>query len=138
MSSFRGTVQVNSTPNTSFRVVWRNDTFTNTHDIHTMSMLPLGQITRQEGGQSESRRFIHFGDELAVSRESACDLAMWAKREFPSVVAPIACTVSVGSNVAQTKSLAAIRRGVETTVHACVVDVSNVEHMWSWGSSEGA
>lgn len=85
-------------------------------------------------------------DDLAVPREDACHLAAWAKSEFPSVVSTDSRWrhqtapgegAGAGAGAVMVGSLAAVRKGVETTVRACVLNVSDVERLWVWDSVAG-
>lgn len=87
-------------------------------------------------------------DELAVSRGAACTLAAWAKSEFPSVTLTetyeLPATTIEGEGAkggagaaARAGSLGAVRKGVETAVRACVLEVSEVERLWLWESAGG-
>lgn len=146
LTSFRGTAQANSTSQTRFRVVWRDDTFTTPQDAHdnmfTLSQSPLGG----SGRQRQARPMFSQSDDLSVPREVACDLAAWAKREFPSVTHIDSCTSAVmgrgraqdSKRLAPIGSLAAVRKGVQTTVRAWVLDTSAVERLWTWESTGGA
>lgn len=81
---------------------------------------------RLEAGSVRSQ-----GNGLAIARKFACDLAAWAKREFPSVT----CANSVagrGASFARAGTLAGVRKGVCTAVQACVLRVSSAESLWSW------
>ena len=172
MSSFRGTVQASSTRGTSFRVVWRGDAFTTPQDAPGTTMLSQGWSSSSSsspskgcsgGGRRRQRRPFPPGpvlsqeDELAVSREDACALAAWAKREFPSVTSSSATlgqqqqqqqqqqqratsaslAASGGGTAAFARSLGTVRTGVETSVRACVLEASEVERLWLWESVGG-
>lgn len=85
--------------------------------------------------------------DLEVSRKVACDLATWARREFPSVALGESSVSSVDQEAAAgatgsamcplAGSLRNVRKGVETTVRACVLEVSGVERTWMWETAGG-
>lgn len=145
-SSFRGTVQASTTRDTSFRVVWRGDAFTTPQDAPSTTMLSQGWSSPKGRGGGR-RRSHHPGpvlsqdDELAVSREEACALAAWAKREYPSVTSAERrgqqAATAGESDAARPGSLGSVREGVETTVRACVLEASEVERLWLWESAGG-
>lgn len=144
VSSFRGAVQANTTRRTSFRVVWRGDAFTTPQDAPSTTMLSQGWSSPK--GRGGRRRFqsgpvLSQDDELAVSREDACALAAWAKREYPSVTSAETlgqkAAPTAGGSTARPGSLGAVRKGVETTVRACVLEASEVERLWMWESAGG-
>lgn len=102
---------------------------------------------REEGARFRSDPALsQDDDDLAVSREDACHLAAWAKSEFPSVVstdsrwrhqnAPGA-GAGEGAEAAVVGSLGSVRKGVETTVRACVLNISDVERLWVWDNFAG-
>lgn len=131
-------VQASSTPDSCFRVVWRNDTFTTPQDAHDMSMLSSTSVAHDDGRKGPDGRFGQAED-LAVPRTVACDLASWAKRDFPSVTTAMFTSdeVSGGSNPRRSCFPTCVQRGVETGVEACVLEVSGVERIWAWESSGG-
>lgn len=147
VSSFRGAVQASTTRSTSFRVVWRGDAFTTPHDAPNTTMLSQGWSSSK--GRGGHRRFqpaagpvLSQDDELAVSREDACALAAWAKREYPSVTSTErhgqqAGTTGRSAGRPGSSSLGSVRKGVETTVRACVLEASEVERLWMWESVGG-
>lgn len=161
VSTFRGTVQATSTFSTSFRVVWRGDAFTTPQDAPATTMLAHGWSASRAPG--ERRQFdpgpvLSQDDGLKVSREAGCTLAAWAKSEFPSVTssepygqeqkhrrqqqATAAITEDtmdggLGGVSSGAGSLGAVRKGVETMVYACVLEVSHVEKLWVWESAGG-
>ncbi|CAM9705333.1 unnamed protein product, partial [Hapterophycus canaliculatus] len=166
VSSFRGTVQASSTRSTSFRVVWRGDAFTIPQDAPSTTMLAHGWSASRAPGERrrfDPGPVLSQDDDLKVSREAGCALAAWAKSEFPSVTSaePYGheqkqCRHQQATAVVQgtmcggggggaggcdaswdAGSLGAVRKGVETTVRACVVEVSHVERLWVWESAGG-
>lgn len=145
-SSFRGKVQASSTSQSVFRVIWRNDTFTTPNDANYMYTISgLSRTSSGRGGRRlQSGSVLSQEIDLEVSREAACDLVAWAKREFPSVAVSESrvdhegIAGPTGSVLCPlTGSLRNVRKGVETTVRACVLEVSNVEHMWTWETARG-
>lgn len=152
VSAFRGTVQASTTRQSSFRVLWRGDAFTTPQDAPNSTMLSEEgwSSSRSRGGrrQLQPAPVLSQDDELAVSREAACALAAWAKSEFPSVTltetyglpaTTIAGDRAKGGGAAATHagSLGGVRKGVETVVRACVLEVSEVERLWLWESAGG-
>ena len=152
VSSFRGAVQASTTRSTSFRVVWRGDAFTTPQDAPSTTMLSHQQGYSSPKGRGGRRRFqpaagpvLSQDDELAVPRGDACALAAWAKREYPSVTSTErhgqqAAAAGGGRATAaagRAWSLGSVRKGVETTVRACVLEASEVERLWMWESTGG-
>lgn len=156
VSSFRGTVQASTTRRSSFRVVWRGDAFTTPQDAPSSTMLSQEgwSSPKGHGGRRQLQTaapVLSQDDELAVSREAACALAAWAKSEFPSVTLtetyglPATAITGegakgcggAGAGAASPGSLGAVRKGVETVVRACVLEVSEVERLWLWESAGG-
>ncbi|CAM9777078.1 unnamed protein product [Discosporangium mesarthrocarpum] len=128
---FQGTLQGKSSSRTSFRVVWRDDCFIDPRDLACTSLQDQQPHLEAETAAAD----------LAVDRGAACDLAVWAKREFPSVTsraAPGAGTpAGAGTMPSYASSLANVRQGVEMTVLASVLAVSDADQLWIWGSSGG-
>lgn len=147
VSSFRGAVQASTTRSTSFRVVWRGDAFTTPQDAPSTTMLSHQQGYSSPKGRGGRRRFqpaagpvLSQDDELAVPRGDACALAAWAKREYPSVTSAERHGQhggTAGASAGRPGSLGSVRKGVETTVRACVLEASEVERLWVWESAGG-
>ena len=104
----------------------------------------------REGGTARFRSdpaLSQDDDDLAVPREDACHLAAWAKSEFPSVVSTDSTDsrwrhqtvpgAAAGAEAVVVGSLGTVRQGVETTVRACVLNISDVERLWVWDSVAG-
>lgn len=77
-----------------------------------------------------------------MSRDDACDLAAWAKKNYPSVTRlnEYSCGEAArrgDGGVARDGSLGAVRKGIETTVRGCVLKVTDVERMWTWETVAG-
>lgn len=118
-------------------MVWRGDAFVTHHDAPKLTMHPRSHTARDVSGQRFLSSLTSDEDPLAVSRDVGCDLASWAKREFPSVTATdVSERVKQGAG-SRPASLEAVRKGVETTVRACVIQVTGVERLWMWGSEKG-
>lgn len=100
-------------------------------------MLPRSHTARDGSGQRFLSGLAFDEDPLAVSRDAGCDLASWAKREFPSVTATNVSERMKQGAGSRPASLEAVRKGVETTVIACVIQVTGVERLWMWGSEKG-
>lgn len=140
-------MQASTTRSTSFRVVWRGDAFTTPQDAPNTTMLSQGwSSSKGRGGHRKFRPaagpVLSQDDELAVSREDACALAAWAKREYPSVTSTErhgqqAGTTGRSAGRPGSSSLGSVRKGVETTVRACVLEASEVERLWMWESVGG-
>lgn len=152
VSSFRGKIQATSTSRTLFRVIWRNDTFTTPSDANssasTSTMFARSISMSHDRGERRHSPdpALSQDSDLEVPRKVACDLAVWAKLEFPSVTLSESGRSSVDQGCDGKKhpsvcpvatSLKNIRKGIETTVRACVLEVSAVERMWTWESAGG-
>lgn len=77
-----------------------------------------------------------------MSRHDACRLAAWAKNNYPSVTrsTEFSCGQAAargGGELARDGSLGAVRKGIEATVRACVLKVTDVERMWTWETVGG-
>ncbi|CAM9229860.1 unnamed protein product [Choristocarpus tenellus] len=129
-SKYQGTIQGNSTIETSFRIVWRDDAFMPPEDFTSTIMRTQAHCPGSEQSLKET--------DLSIDRSTACEIAAWAKREFPSVTSHTRGQfLSVGVSVQAWGSLAGAQQGVETNVLVCVLCVSQAERLWVWKSAKG-
>lgn len=117
--------------------MWRGDAFVTHHDAPKLTMHPRSHTARDGRGRRFLSGLTSDEDPLAVSRDAGCDLATWAKREFPSVTATDVSELMIQGAGSRPGSLEAVRKGVETTVRACVTQVTGIERLWMWGSEKG-